>query len=307
MLRVTMDIVTETMFSADVGGQYEKLNDALRVVQDMAIREMTALIMPVPDWVPTPRNLRENQAMDDLDAVVMSFIQEWRKHGEDKGDLLSMLMLAEDEDTGEHMTDEQVREEVITLFTAGYDTTALALTWTFYLLSLHRDAEERLLAEVRGVLNGRAPTLDDLQAMHYTDWVLKEAMRLYPPAPFYPREAIEATELGGYPIPKNAMIFISPYVLHRDPRWFPDPERFDPERFAPEREGQLPKYGYFPFGGGPRVCLGQAFALMEAEIILATLIQRYHLALVPGQEIIPEPTITMHARHGIKLKVEARA
>jgi cytochrome P450 len=142
--------------------------------------------------------------------------------------------------------------------------------------------------------------------MTYTDRVLKETMRLYSPAPFFPREVIEDVELGGYIIPKGSIIFISPYVLHRDPRWFDDPERFDPERFNPGYEERLPKYAYFPFGGGARICIGQAFALMEAEVILATVVQRYHLALVPGQEIVPEPTVTLHAKHGIRLKVVER-
>ncbi len=307
MLKVTMDIVAKSMFDADgVSAEAQKLSNALRVVQDMIIREMTALIMPVPDWVPTPRNLRENQAMADLDEVVMDFIHKKRANTEDRGDLLSMLMQAVDDETGEPMNDEQVREEVITLFTAGYDTTALALAWAFYLLSLNRDVEERLVAEVKSVLGGRTPTLEDLQTMNYTDRVLKETMRLYPPAPFFPREAIADVEIGGYTLPKGSVVFISPYVIHRDPEFFPDPERFEPERFNPGYEERIPKYAYFPFGGGPRVCIGQSFALMEAEIILATIVQRFHLALVPGQDIIPEPTITLHAKHGIQLRIVER-
>lgn len=268
----------------------------------------TAAVMPVPDWVPTPRNMKENHAMKVLDDFVRDIIRERRASGVDHGDVLSSLLLAVDEEEdGGTFTDEEVRDEVITLFIAGHETTATALTWSMYLLAQHADIQERLYQEVSSVLQGRAPTFEDLQTMTDTDMVLKEAMRIYPPAwCLIARAPLEAIEIGGYTLPKNSVILASPWVMHHDPRYFPDPLRFDPERFSPENEAKIVRYAYFPFGAGPRVCSGQHLAMMEAEVLLATIIQRYQLELVPGQTIVPQPFITIRPKYGIRLRVNIR-
>jgi cytochrome P450 len=238
--------------------------------------------------------------------IIEQIIAERRGTDEDKGDLLSMLMLAQDED-GSQMTDQQLRDEVVTLFAAGHETTSNVMTWLWYLLSQHPDVETKLHEELDQVLAGRAPTLADLQSLPYALMVIKETMRLYPPAWILNgRTAVEDIEIGGYLIPKGSRVFISPYAMHRLPQYFPDPEQFDPERWLPEREAALPKYAYIPFGGGPRVCIGNSFALMEAHLLLATIAQQYRLSLAPGQNIVPAALITMSPESGLRMRVEER-
>ncbi|MDP3767798.1 MAG: cytochrome P450, partial [Dehalococcoidia bacterium] len=256
---------------------------------------------------PTPTNLRFRRAMRTLDDIVYGMIEARRNNGADKDDLLSMLLEARDEETGEGMSDKQLRDEVFTMFTAGHETTAAALAWTWYLLSQHPEAEGRLHNELGSVLSGRTPGLDDLQRLPYTRMVIEETLRLYPPVWSIGRMALREDTVLGYRIPAKGQVLLSSYVTHRHPEFWDEPERFDPERFAPERAASRPRYAYFPFGGGPRQCIGNEFAMMEAQLALATLAQRYRLRLVPGQVVEPEPAVTLRPRHGVMVTVEARS
>jgi cytochrome P450 len=231
-------------------------------------------------------------------------IDERRASGEDKGDLLSMLLLAQDEDDGRMMTDQQVRDEATTLFIAGHETTANALSWILYLLAQHPEVEAKLLDELETLLAGRPPTVDDLHRLRYTEMIVKESMRLYPPAWIISRFATEDVEVGDYTLKAGSIVLISQYVMHRHPDHWAEPECFIPERF--EDESRIPKYVYFPFGGGPRICIGNHFALMEATLVLATLMQRIQFALEPGQQIKPLPLITLRPSPAILMRVAAR-
>lgn len=225
-----------------------------------------------------------------------------RRGRDDKGgDLLGMLMAARDPETGEGMSDVQLRDEVMTLFLAGHETTANALSWTFYLLSQHPDIRAKVTAEARAALSGRVPALHDLPKLSFTLQVIEESMRLYPPVWLLMRRAESDDVIAGHKIPKNAFVAVCPWVTHRDPRYFPEPEAFRPERFAAGEPS--PRFAYFPFAGGPRVCIGKQFALMEAQIVLGTLAQHFTLDLVDGHPVDPDPAITLRPRHGLKMKL----
>jgi cytochrome P450 len=249
---------------------------------------------------------RFGKARARLDATIYGLIRERRASGKDTGDLLSMLLLAQDEEAQGGMTDQQVRDEALTLFLAGHETTANALTWTWYLLSQNPECEQRLHQELDAVLGGRAATATDLPALRYTEMVFTEAMRLYPPAWAIGRMSLEAFELGGMKIGAGSILIASPYVMHRDPRWFPEPDRFDPERWTPEARDTRPRFSYFPFGGGARVCIGERFAWMEGVLILATLAQKWRLRAAPGQKVELLPLITLRTRYGMKMVIESR-
>jgi cytochrome P450 len=258
--------------------------------------------------LPLPPRRRFERARARLDAVIYRIIEEHRREGRDRGDLLSTLLHAVDEEgdrTG--MTDEQLRDEVMTIFLAGHETTANALSWTWYLLSQHPEVEAKLHAELAEVLAGRPPTAEDFPRLRYTEMVVAESMRLYPPAWAVGRLALEDHEVGGYLIPRGALVLVSQYVMHRDPRFFPDPERFDPERFTPEAKSARPQFSYFPFGGGPRRCIGEGFAWMEGVLILATLARRWRLRLVPGTDVRTEPRITLRPKGGIQMSVNRKS
>lgn len=304
MTELTMQIIARTLFDADVSGEASEVGETITTVLDFVNHRLDQLL-PLPLWIPTATNRRFKQAVGRLNALIYRFIDERRKSGKDNGDLLSMLLMAQGDD-GSQMTDIQVRDEAMTLFGAGHETTAVTLTWAWYLLSQHPDVEARLHEELAAVLGGRAPTIADLPNLPYTDMVIKETMRLYPPAFTASRQMLEPITLGGYTIPKDAVILMNIYGLHRDARFFPDPERFDPERFSPENEKRIPKYAYLPFGGGPRVCIGNAFASMEARLILATLAQRFQLSLAPGHAVVPERKFTLRPKFGMKMVVTER-
>ena len=240
-----------------------------------------------PTASPTPSNLRYRRARRQLEAFIYGIIEERRRSGRDTGDLLSMLLHATDED-GARMSDEQLRDEVMTVIMAGHETTAIALSWTWRLLALHPEVEKKLHAELDEQLND-APTVDDLPHLPYTDAVLKESMRLFPPAWAIGREAIEDCEIGGYHVPAKTQLFISQYVVHHDPSLFEDPDTFDPDRWTNGLEKKLPKYAYFPFGGGPRLCVGQSFAKMEAALLLATTAQKFRMTLSGDGRTTPQP------------------
>lgn len=305
MRQLTMEIVAKSLFDADISDHAGVLGEAIETLQHVAGTDFRVQNM-IPDWLPLARNRRRATARAVLDSVIRQTINERRASGEDKGDLLSMLLLSEDE-TGARMTDQEVRDEAVTLFSAGHETTSNALAWTWYLLSQHPDVEARLHHEVDSVLAGRAAAFSDLPDLKYTAMVIKEALRLYPPAwTLNGREPLEDVVIDDYLIPKGCEVFISPYAVQRNPRYFEDPLRFDPERFNPEREKQIPRYAYFPFGGGPRVCIGNSFALMEAQLTLATMAQQISLTLMPDQGVATDPLVTMGPKHGLRMRVRTR-
>jgi cytochrome P450 len=257
-------------------------------------------LAPLPLWVPTRVNRSYRAALDDLDRAVYRIIARRRAAGGDSGDLLSMLMHARDEQTGEGMNDRQLRDEVTTILLAGHETTAVALTWAFYLLSQNPEAERRLHEELERVLGGRAPGLADVEQLAYTRHVIDEALRLYPPVWAMDRSVAADDVIDGYPMPKGSYVMVSPWVVQRAPSLWSEPEAFRPERFA-RGAPEPPRYAYFPFIGGPRQCIGNTFALLEGQLMLATLAQRFRLALVPGQRIELMPLLTLRPKNGIRM------
>jgi len=305
MNRLTLAIVAKTLFSADVSGEADEIRAALAQTLGLFDR----VLMPFSEWVERlrlPPYRRFEQARDRLDQTVYRLIAEHRSSGRDTGDLLSMLLLAQDEESAgdpahSRMTDRQIRDEALTLFLAGHETTANALTWTWYLLSQNPEAEAKLHAEIHEVLDGRLPTWDDLPRLRYTEMVFAEALRLYPPAWGIGRRAIEDYRVGDYAIPAGSILLMSPYVVHRDPRWFPQPERFDPDRWLPESIAARPKFSYFPFGGGTRVCIGERFAKVEGVLVLAVIAQRWRFRLVPGHRVETKALITLRPKYGMQM------
>jgi cytochrome P450 len=304
-MRLTMEVATLALFSTSGRGDIYKIGSAITTLLDDVTFRFTFPFYP-PLKVPTPRNRRFLAARATLDAIVYRIIAERRQRPDEHDDLLAMLMQARDEETGEGMSDRQLRDEVVTLFLAGHETTANALTWASFLLSTHVAVERRLRAEVDEALQGRVPTASDLPRLPYTRMVIDETLRLYPPAWITNRRAIEADAVCGYRIPADATVSISPYVTHRDPTLWENPEGFDPERFTPERSARRPHYAYFPFGGGPRQCIGKGFALMEATLVLALLTQRYELHLVPGRRGETEALATLRPRYGMWMAAHPR-
>ncbi|MCI0703417.1 MAG: cytochrome P450 [Planctomycetia bacterium] len=301
---VTSAIALKTLFGLDDVGDREEFVNSLRNTFDLLSLRFRDLI-PIPLWVPTPRNIRTRRAIAHLRRVVDGFIAAGRARKEPGDDLLSRLVSARDED-GSRMTDQQLRDEAMTLYLAGHETTALTLTWSWYLLATHPDAEAKLVEEWSRVLGGRSPTPDDLHKLPYTDAVIAEAMRVYPPVYLIGREATCDLELGGYRVKKGTTIFMSQWVSHRDPRYFADPEKFYPERWLDGLAKRIPKYAYYPFGGGPRVCIGNTFALMEAAILLATVGQRYKFTIDPDTVLAFNPQITLMPTNGIPATLAMR-
>jgi cytochrome P450 len=308
LLRLTLGILGRCLFKRDLTDEADAVGGALQVVLHHTIEKLGRLV-PVPALLPTRKNLRFRSALRALDRVVLSVIDERRRGGDDRGDLLSMLLSARDEETGEGLGDQQLRDEVMTLLLAGHETTAMALSWTFYLLSLHPAVRRKLEDELAATLAGQPPRFEDLPRLRYTRMVLEESMRLYPPAWVITRSTAAPDLLGGYPIPADAMVLVSPYVTHHDPNLWEDPEGFDPERFAPESSAgeARPRYAYFPFGGGPHLCVGAGFAMMEATIVLATVAQRLRLDLEPGRPVAMEPLVTLRPNPGVWVTVRPRA
>jgi cytochrome P450 len=305
MMALTLDIATDTLFGVEMGAAALQVGQAVEEAQ-RAIVGLSRLLVPVPDWLPIPYNFRVRHAAKTLDQILLQIIQDRRASGEDRGDLLSMLLLAQDEDGNRQMNDQQVRDEAMTIFIAGHETTANALTWTWCLLSEHPEVKARLWVEVDHVLGGKPPTVAQLAQLPYTEMVIKESMRLYPPAWIITREPLKDTVVGGYRFIKDSFVMISPYVTHRDPRFFDDPAAFKPERFEPARVKDLPRDAYLPFGDGAHVCIGKAFAMMEAKIVLATVAQHFDLKLAAGHKVEPEPLITLRPRYGMKMDVHER-
>ena len=305
MMRVTMEIVVRTLFGSGVSDEdATAVSDAFNVaIDEIAVRFQRPF--KIPDWIPVPSNVRFNRAVRELDRLMYGLIRERRASAERGSDLLSMLVDTKD-DNGEVMTDKQLRDEAITLFLAGHETTAIALSWTWYLLSENPAAAAKLHEELDRVLAGRAPTVEDLPRLEYANRVVLESMRLYPPAYAFGREALEDCEVAGYRVPKGSSVFMMPWILHRDARWFPNPEAFDPDRWQGDFAKRLPAFAYLPFGGGPRRCIGNSFAMMEAVLLLASIARRYALRLVPGHCVEPFASITLRPRYGMKMTVAAR-
>ena len=305
MNRLTLSIVGRTLFDVDVEQQAAAVGDALTAVME-SFWMMMLPFAELLERLPVPKLRRARMARARLDAIIYRMIADRRTSGRDHGDLLSMLLAAQDEDDGGGMTDQQVRDEAMTIFLAGHETTANALTWTWYLLSTAPEVEATLHAEVGRVLQGRLPATADLPSLQYVERVVTESMRLYPPAWIIGRRAIDEYHLGEHVVPPRSILFMSPYVMHRDPRFYADPERFDPGRWTPELRAALPKFAYFPFGGGPRQCIGESFAWMELILLVATISQQCRLRLVPGHPVVAQPLITLRAKHGMRMTVEKR-
>ncbi len=308
MMRLTLAIVARTLFSADVESEAGDIGSALTQVFDL----FEVILMPFSELLeklPLPAVRRFKRARKRLDETIYRLIAERRASGRDTGDLLSMLLLARsdegDEDGSGGMTDEQVRDEALTLFLAGHETTADALTWAWYLLSQNPEAEAAFHAEIDRVLTGRLPSFEDLPQLRYTESVFAEALRLYPPAWGIGRRVLEDYPVGGFVVPARSVVLMSPYATHRDPRWFPDPHAFRPERWL-EDDPARPKFAYFPFGGGARVCIGERFAWMEGTLILAALGQRWRLRLEPGHRVETQARITLRPKHGMRMIPERR-
>ena len=304
MMRVTAQIVSKTLFDTDVESDVASIGRSFGIV----LREVSSRFrrpLKIPDWIPTPGNLRYRGAIRRLERVVYRILAERRADPRDRGDLLSMLMSAKDQD-GNGMSDRQLRDELVTLFVAGHETTAITLSWTWHLLSHHPRAEDRLVKELFDELDHRPATVGDLIRLPFADAVVKEAIRLYPPGYVLGREAITDCDIGGWRIPAGATVFMSPWVMHRDPRWFASPEEFLPERWLDGLATRLPRFAYVPFGGGPRVCMGDRFALMEAVLILATVARRYRLDRTSDDEIVPFPSITLRPEGGVWMRLSRR-
>jgi cytochrome P450 len=305
MMRLTLAVVGKTLFDADVEAEAAEIGAALNTLVGL----FGSALMPFAEqleYLPLPVTRRFGQARRRLDATIARMIAERRATG-DRGDLLSMLLFAQDAGDDPSMSDAQVRDEAMTLFLAGHETTANALTWTWYLLSQSPDVEAQFHAEIDRVLQGRLPTVDDLPQLAYTRMLISESLRLYPPAWTIGRRAQADCQVGDYTVPAGSIVLMSQWVMHRDPRYYPDPERFDPYRWTPERQAQRPKFSYFPFGGGPRLCVGESFAWMEGVLLLATLAQCWRLRLAADQLVAAQPSITLRPRYGMRMVIERRA
>jgi cytochrome P450 len=309
MMRVTLDVINRTMFGADVTREAGRVGTAMTVLTRYAFAQATNPFS-MPPWVPTQRNREFHRALETIDSVVLGFIRA-RQAARDSGvqprdDLLDMLLEAEDAETGERMTDQEILDEVKTVFAAGHETTANTLTWTWLLLSEHPEVGEKLRAELEAVLDGRPPTLADVPDLHYTSQVFDEALRLYPPVPALVRRAIRETTLGGYDIPANSRALIGIYNIHRNPAFWEEPARFEPERFSPERRASHHDLAYIPFGAGQHKCIGNNFALTEGPLLLAMIAQRYELDLVPERPVEREVAVTMRPKEGLYVRLRSR-
>lgn len=306
MMRLTLSIVAKTLFNANVDDEAKDVREALTTIIDM----FNLMLLPFSELLeklPLPQARRFDKAKAKLDSIIYRIIEERRRGGEDTGDLLSMLILAQDtEGDGRGMTDEQLRDEAMTIFIAGHETTSNALTWTWYLLSEHEEVEKKLHEELDEVLSdGRLPALEDLPRLKYTEKVLAESMRLYPPAWALGRLTIKDVEIGGYHIPKGSLVLVSQYVMHRDPRYYTDAEKFIPERWTTDPK-EMKQFTYFPFGGGARRCIGEQFAWMEGVLLLATIARRWKLRHVAEHKVEMQPLVTLRPKHGMKMVITKR-
>lgn len=305
MTRLTCALIAKMMFDVELTGKAAQLGEAVHTISEIATREMgTAFVLP--DWLPLPEKRRKRWAIGVLDGVVREVIAKRRASKEDKGDLLSMLLLAvDDQGDGRGMTDEQARDEAMTMFNAGHDTTAAALAWTWYLLATHPKVQQKLCDEVDETLKGQPATFADLPKLTYTEMVVKESLRLHPPTwALFVRENTEEVRIGEFVLPKNTWVYIFPWVIQRTAKFFPNPEQFDPERFSPERSDEVPQYAYLPFGAGPHICIGKSLATMEMSLIVPTVLQRFRVELSPDQPpVVPEPFLSLRPTGGLRVRL----
>jgi cytochrome P450 len=301
MMRLTLTVIIKSMFRADIDDRIQALSRAFNVASKFMLWRSQQMWAP-PLSVPVPRNLEYNRALKVLNDTIYPLIADARRHPKD--DLLSLMLAVRDVDTGEGMSDQQARDEVVTIFFAGHETTAATMAWAFYRLSQHPSIEERIRVEISSVLNGRLPSFEDLPKLVYLRQVINEVLRLYPAAYLFAREALVDEVLDGYQIPSRTMIFLSPFVAHRDPNYWPHPERFDPDRFTPEQVARRPRHYYYPFGAGPHLCIGNNLALMEMQLILVMALQRFHLRLAPNHPVTFHPEATLRPKYGMKMTVE---
>lgn len=313
MMRLALQVVARTLFDTEVTPEIHEINDQVNVVMDLyyflVALPRAELLLNLP--LPKMRRFRaaKNRLDQVVDGMIRSRLSEMGSTGADRGDLLSMLVAARDDEAGgdhRRLNSMELRDQVLTLFLAGFETVANALTWTWLLLGQNPEAEQRLHVEIDAVLGGRLPTLEDMPRLEYTAMVLSESMRLYPPAWAMGREVLEDVSIGPYRLQKGTMVFFSQYIVQRDPKWFPEPERFMPERFTPAAKAGRPRFAYFPFGGGGRQCIGESFAWMEAILSLATIAQRWRFELVEGQKIKLQPKITLRPKNGIRVRAFPR-
>jgi cytochrome P450 len=298
MAKLTLAIAAKALFDADIEDEAGEIGVALTEL--LSRFDITYLAFDFMNKLPFPSTIRFNRARKRLDETVYRIIDERRRSGEDRGDLMSMLLLAQDDEAGGGgMSDTQVRDEAMTLLLAGHETTANALTWTWYLLSKHPDVEAQLHREI-----GERPVgPEDIPRLRYTEMVFAEAMRLYPPAWVIGRMALEDVRIGGYTIPARSIAIVSPYLMHHHPKYYPNPEVFDPQRFTPEAKASRPKFAYFPFGGGPRVCIGEGFAWMEGVLLIATIAQRWKMRALSDQPVPMQPVITLRPRTAVPMRL----
>lgn len=308
MMQLTLAVVAKTLFNADVEADAGDIGESLGAVLEL----FNTVLLPFSEYLeklPLPSVKRFERARATLDQIIYRIIAERRANPGDTGDLLSMLLMARDEDGSGGMTDTQVRDEALTIFLAGHETTAVALTWTLYLLSQNPAIEARLIEEIDRVLNGRLPTVDDMPQLKYVEQVFAEGMRMYPPAWAIGRMTAEHYTMPGghnWELEPGSIVVMSPYVTQHDARYFPDPERFDPDRWLPERAEGRPKFSFFPFGGGARVCIGERFAWMEGVFLLTVILQRWKLTLDPAQVVEKKALLTLRPKHGMRMRVEQR-
>ena len=305
MTRLTLRIISSVLFGADVAGEENTLGQALTCTFRYFAAAVTNPLRPPQSW-PTPRNRQVHRSLARVNTTIYRLLAERRAHSEERGDFLSLLLRTQNEEHAFTLTDREMRDEALSLFVAGHETTATALTWCWYLLSQHPDVYARVQAEVDSVLNGRPPTGADLPNLPYTLQVLQETLRLYPPVYAFTRRAVTGVQLGNYHIPQGASVVISPYTLHRRASLFPDPERFDPQRFSPQHEQNSMRYAYIPFSAGPRVCLGMHFALQESHLILATLAQHLTFEFTSTGLLVPEPLLTLRPKGAVLMRIRRR-
>jgi cytochrome P450 len=306
MMQLTLRVVGKALFDADVVAESHEMGAALATALHALNPEINGLGLIVPPGWVTPGRLRLRAAVKRLDRIVFGIVGERRQTGEDRGDLLAMLLGAQDED-GSRMTDQQVRDEAMTIVLAGHETSALALSWLWFLLATHPEQESALHEELDRVLGQRPPRLEDIPQLEYTEMAVREALRLYPPALEFGRETIQEVEIGGFRLPPATNVMFLPYIVQRDPRWFEDPDSFRPERWADGLAQRLARFAYFPFSGGPRICIGQSFAMMEAVLLAAAIAQRFRLVLDPGTQVRADPALTLRIKGGLPMRIEARS
>ncbi len=297
MVGVTLEIIAKTMFNTDVRAGTDTVAKAMHTLNEEMLNHIY-MPLPVPSWWPSAGNKRKMKAIGDIEKLVWQVVADRRESGTDHGDLLSMLVSAGAEE-GEGLTDKEIRDQAMTLFFAGHETTAHAMTWTWHLLATHPEITKRLRDDIQRVTGGGRITMKHLSDLPYLDQVIKESMRISPSVWVFMKEPTEDVVLGGYKVPKGAQVMISPYVTHHDPRWFPSPETFDPDRFTPERAKAIPEGAYVPFSGGARVCLGKVFAMMEARLIIGTLLQRVEPTMVDGHKVVRQAVLSMQPKGGL--------